>query len=720
VRARATPVHRPDLVRVSGGELADVSWAGFSARLDARKLRRDGTWDLYITSRNGLLWRARSRFTVDGSRPLRAAETRLENGALAATAPRANGEVALRTHAEWAAVDEHTLAGDVLELRGELRGAAVKQLQARRRGGGGRKSWPVEISGEKFTARVPLGELGADEAAWELYLGRRPVSQHAPDGAWRVGDREVALERAMDGGATLLVRAPRATVEAARWTGDGVLEVSGSLRASGGPFELVLAGRYWLQEHAFPLEGGARFRARLTPAAIPTLAGELPLRAGYWDLRLRRVGETESLPVTLSSALYDELPLRTVVDHKPFRLGMTADGDALLAVERDHDPDERGRRQQRRLRNTVYAGARAQPLRDAVVFMSFNGRQYSDSPRAIHEELVRRGTPLEHFWVVRDGRCRIPGTAKVLREKSREFYEVLATARYLVVNDHFHRWLERRPDQVFLQTWHGTPLKQLGFDVPATRGNARRFAREWERQVANWQYVLSPNAFTTPILRRAYTIEGEILETGYPRNDVLAGPGREAATAELRRRLGIPEGKRVVLYAPTYRDDSRDRDGRFRLDRAFDAERLRGVLGDDDVVLFRKHRYVVDPVPVTPDGFVRDVSDFGDGNELLLAADVLITDYSSMAFDFANTGRPMLFYTYDLAEYRDEIRGFYFDFETRAPGPLLQTMDELADALRDLDAVRAQYAERYRAFAAEFCALDDGHATARVVDRLFG
>jgi CDP-glycerol glycerophosphotransferase len=409
-----------------------------------------------------------------------------------------------------------------------------------------------------------------------------------------------------------------------------------------------------------------------------------------------------------------------VVDHKPFRLGMTPEGDAILLVDRDLDRDERGRRRQRRLRTTAYAARRTQPLRDAVVFMSFNGREYSDNPRAIHEELVRRDSPLEQFWVVRDGRCRVPPTATVVREKSSEFYELLATARYVVANDHFPHWLERRSDQVFLQTWHGTPLKRLGFDVPPTRPNGRRFAREWERQLGNWQYVLSPNAFTTPIMQRAYTIEGEMLETGYPRNDVLAGPRREAAARELRRALGLPEGKRVILYAPTYRDDSRDRDGRFRLDPAFDAERLRDVLGDDAVVLFRKHRYVVDPVPSTPDGFLRDVSTYRDGNELLLAADVLITDYSSMMFDFACTGRPMLLFAYDLDEYRDEIRGFYFDLERRAPGPVLHTMEELAEALRDLDAVAAAHADRYREFAAEFCELDDGQAAARVVDRLWG
>ena len=137
------------------------------------------------------------------------------------------------------------------------------------------------------------------------------------------------------------------------------------------------------------------------------------------------------------------------------------------------------------------------------------------------------------------------------------------------------------------------------------------------------------------------------------------------------------------------------------------------------MILYRKHHYCVDPAPATADGFVRDVSAYPDATELMLAADVLVTDYSSMMFDFANTGRPMLFFTYDLDAYRDEIRGFYFDFAERAPGPLLRTTDELAAALVDLDGVVAEHADRYREFAAAFCELDDGRAAARVVDRLF-
>jgi CDP-glycerol glycerophosphotransferase len=388
-------------------------------------------------------------------------------------------------------------------------------------------------------------------------------------------------------------------------------------------------------------------------------------------------------------------------------------------VARDLDDDERGPFNQRRLRTAAYAARRAEPLREAVVYTSFLGRQYSDSPRAIHEELVRRGAPLDHLWVVRDGGCVVPDTATVLREGSREHHEALATSRYVVTNDHFPEWFVRREDQLCLQTWHGTPLKRLGFDVSDMRRTPRRFQRRWEQQLGNWQYVLSPNRFSTPILRRAYAIEGEMLETGYPRVDMLARADRDAAGRRLRARLGIPEGARTVLYAPTYRDHVTDRRGRYRLDLRLDLERLRQAVGPDTVILFRKHHYIVDAAPATADGFVRDVSSYGDGTELLLAADVLVTDYSSMMVDFANTGRPMLFYTYDLDAYADEIRGFYVDFVETVPGPLLRTTREVADALGNLEGVRSDFTERYDAFRARFCELDDGGASARVVDRLF-
>jgi CDP-glycerol glycerophosphotransferase len=315
--------------------------------------------------------------------------------------------------------------------------------------------------------------------------------------------------------------------------------------------------------------------------------------------------------------------------------------------------------------------------------------------------------------------CRVPPSATAVREGSREYYEALARARFLVTNDHMPDWFERRADQVCVQTWHGTPVKRLGLDMPDSRKNIRRAKERWSRQAANWQYVLSPDPLSTPILQRAYAVQGEMLETGYPRDDLLVRPDRDAIGAGLRQALGIPAAARVVLYAPTYRDHIVDSRGRYRLDLQLDFARLRRALGHDTVFLFRKHHRIADVLPPVAGGFVHDVSSYPDGTELLLAADVLVTDYSSMMVDFANTGRPMLFFTYDLDTYRDQVRGLYFDLSERAPGPLLGTTDEVAAALSDIDAIRSEYSDRYSEFASTFCALNDGQAAARVVDRVF-
>ncbi len=159
-----------------------------------------------------------------------------------------------------------------------------------------------------------------------------------------------------------------------------------------------------------------------------------------------------------------------------------------------------------------------------------------------------------------------------------------------------------------------------------------------------------------------------MLEVGYPRNDLLHSPDADVVARSVRARLGIPEGKRVVLYAPTWRDDQYYSRGRYKHDMRLDLERPRAAVGDDHVLLVRLHSNVVDGVPEDPAGFVRDVSLYPDITELYLISDMMISDYSSVMFDYANTGRPMLFFTYDLADYRDRLRGFYFDFEAEAPG----------------------------------------------------
>ncbi len=324
--------------------------------------------------------------------------------------------------------------------------------------------------------------------------------------------------------------------------------------------------------------------------------------------------------------------------------------------------------------------------------------------------------------MVNDWSVPVPHGATAVLAGTEDYYEALARSRYLIANDDMPAWYVKRAGQVYVQTWHGTPLKRIGFDVSQPQFiSGTRYLDHLEQEVAKWDLLLSPNPFSTPIMRRAFRYDGEICESGYPRNDVLVTgePGRLAEQA--RARLGIPPGKRVVLYAPTWRDDQYYASGRYRFDFRLDLEQAWRELGHDTVILLRGHHHMADDVPPgTRPGFVLNVTGYPSMAELCLVSDVLITDYSSVMFDFAPTGKPMLFFTYDLAAYRDRLRGFYFDFEAEAPGPLLATSAEVVAALADLDAVSARYAARLQRFAARFCPLDDGKAAARACDAIFG
>jgi CDP-glycerol glycerophosphotransferase len=356
----------------------------------------------------------------------------------------------------------------------------------------------------------------------------------------------------------------------------------------------------------------------------------------------------------------------------------------------------------------------------AVVYNSFNGR-YSDNPRAIYEELARRTDGWTHLWTAAagGGRAFPRGTTPIV-PGTRDHASAVDSAEYVVANVEMRDNLRKRAGMVFLQTWHGTALKRIGYDNRYVHANPAAFERDVD-EYRRWDYLLSPNGFTSGIFRTAFRgFEGEILETGYPRNDVLNAPDRDDVRMRVRASLGIEEGQTVVLYAPTWRDNLVHEHGPSGFTLALDVDAMAEQLGEDHVVLLRLHFLVDAALGDTRGGVVRNVSQYEDIRDLYLAADVLITDYSSTMFDFAVTGKPLLFYTYDLEFYRDELRGFYFDFEAQAPGPLCSDMDELISALADAEGVMRSHAERYAAFRQRYCYLDDGHAAQRVVDRVFG
>ena len=354
-----------------------------------------------------------------------------------------------------------------------------------------------------------------------------------------------------------------------------------------------------------------------------------------------------------------------------------------------------------------------------IVYNSFNGR-YSDNPRAIYEELARRGAAYEHLWTAKTAGAGVfPAGTRAIEPGTADHRHAVDAAKYIVANVEMREHLGKTPEMVFLQTWHGTALKRIGYDNRYVHAHPAGFERDVE-EYRRWDYLISPNAFTSGIMRSAFRgFEGVILETGYPRNDVLNAPERDAVRARVRRELGIEDGQRAVLYAPTWRDNLYHEQGPGAFQLALDVDEVARRLGDDHVLMLRLHFLVAEEAAGARGDAVRDVSAFEDIRELYLAADVLITDYSSVMFDFAITGKPLLFYTYDLVHYRDELRGFYFDFEAEAPGPLCMDMDELIEALADERGTRREFAERYVAFRERYCYLDDGRAAERVVDRVF-
>ena len=350
-----------------------------------------------------------------------------------------------------------------------------------------------------------------------------------------------------------------------------------------------------------------------------------------------------------------------------------------------------------------------------VVWSSFEGR-YSDSPRALYEALRDR-PGIEHTWLAAPPqRSRFPSGVPTVDPATPAAREALEAADLVVASSHVEVDWDKRPGTTYLQTWHGTPLKRIHHDVLwAPPGRLARL----DEDVARWDLLLSPNRTSTPRLRQAFRYDGEVLETGYPRNDVLADPARrDAARSRTRAALGLADDVTAVLYAPTWRDDEVQAEDPQPVPLMLDQHRFCEVLPDDHVLLVRAHNLVRQMWLLKPHPRVCDVSAEPDASDLLAAADVLVTDYSSLMFDFALTGNPIVLHAFDLEAYATKIRGFYFDLRPHAPGPVLRTSDEVLEALLRLPGSAAPYAERYGRFRETYTGLEDGGSTGRVLARL--
>ncbi|MGW6359833.1 CDP-glycerol glycerophosphotransferase family protein [Streptomyces sp. NPDC055092] len=354
---------------------------------------------------------------------------------------------------------------------------------------------------------------------------------------------------------------------------------------------------------------------------------------------------------------------------------------------------------------------------DLAVFSAYWDRGMACNPGAIAAKVAELAPRIHQVWVVSAANAPLlpPGTDHVV-PGSRRYWEVMARAKYLVNNVNFPNAVVKRPEAVHVMTHHGTPLKCMGLDQIEypTASKGLNF-RQLLARVDKWDYSVTSNSHSTRIWERAYPAHYVPLEYGYPRNDVFY----RATAADIRAvrdRLGIAPGRRAVLYAPTHRDY--EASWTPRLDLATLADRL----GDDTVLLVRGHYFyggAASPLAeLRRSGRVVDVSTYDPVEDLCLAADALVTDYSSIMFDFANLDRPIVVYADDWEMYA-KTRGVYFDLITEAPGPVARTQDELTEILAS-GAWRDEASGKARAaFRRRFCEFDDGHAAERVVRRVF-
>ena len=362
-----------------------------------------------------------------------------------------------------------------------------------------------------------------------------------------------------------------------------------------------------------------------------------------------------------------------------------------------------------------------QPINDKrIVFESFNGRYYSDNPKYLYEYLYENyNDDFEFVWVLNNPTVKIPGNPIKVKRFSLKYHKLMATSKYWVINTRQAGRLVKRPEQVIISTWHGTPLKKLGFDMGNIYLNNSRTKEIYVRDSAAWDYFVSPNSFSTPILKRAFAYNGDMLETGYPRNDILYNADDEKVN-QIKEKLNLPLDKKVILYAPTWRDDEAYDVGKVKFKLKLELDKLEDAISDEYIVLVRNHYLITDSDVDDYKSFAIDVSKYDDIAELYLISDVLITDYSSVFFDFANLRRPMLFYMYDLDTYENKLRGFYIDIRTEVPGPILKTTEEVIDALKNIDEINLEYKEKYDKFYDKFCNLEDGNSSKRIVDEVWG
>ncbi|NLR10268.1 MULTISPECIES: CDP-glycerol glycerophosphotransferase family protein [unclassified Levilactobacillus] len=357
-----------------------------------------------------------------------------------------------------------------------------------------------------------------------------------------------------------------------------------------------------------------------------------------------------------------------------------------------------------------------------LIFESFGGRQVSDSPYAIYQLFTQLYPGFTFIWSIDRSQkkfCKENGIPYVIRRTSK-WVRTLEKASFWISNARFPAWVKKPNYVTYIQTWHGTPLKKLGLDIenvsmPGT--TTTKYHANFVREANRWDALVSPNDYSTRIFRSAFGFNNQILKVGYPRNDELINSTHEDVTT-LKQELGIPLDKKVVLYAPTYRDNQFAEKGKYTFELPFSLDEFRDRYGKDAVLVLRMHYLISNALDISGyEGVVFDFSNHPNISDLYLISDMLITDYSSVFFDFAYLKRPILFYPYDYHMYKDELRGFYLDYEKDLPGEIAHNEHQLLDMIgAKLKTPDMSDNQKFMDFYQRFCSIDDGLSSLKIVN----
>lgn len=356
-----------------------------------------------------------------------------------------------------------------------------------------------------------------------------------------------------------------------------------------------------------------------------------------------------------------------------------------------------------------------------IVFDSSLGKSYAGNPKHIYEHLVANGYDIKWdcIWFYEKEKYSIPGMSRQVQYGRMRYLYYMATAKVWVFDSRQPEFLIRRKGTYYIQTWHGTPLKKLALDMEDVfmvgESDIFSYKEHFVKNVHTWDYLISQNPFSSTTFQRAFDFKKKMLEIGYPRNDILFRENTPESMRRYRRSLRLPLDKKVILYAPTWRDDEFSEDDKYEFRPQISFETLQRELGDEYIMVVKYHYLIMDAVDWSPyEGFIYHFDQSRDIAELFLVSDILVTDYSSVMFDFSILRRPMFFFAYDFYKYKNELRGFYFSYRKEMPGPISSTTEELIEDIRTYDA--AEYEERYRKFCEKYNSIDDGKASGHVLD----